>query len=110
MFFVEEEEVVEEEIHSAETMTNEGKGLSDDKEEYLKIIKPLFHDITKNMTQHLMKVFELMASQLGSKGVIGGSSSSQSEEKKTMGGNIFSRLRIHNKPRKFQKKINSYLP
>ena len=43
-------EIEEEEVHSAETMTNEGKGLSDDKEEYLKLIKPLFDYITKNMT------------------------------------------------------------
>ena len=30
-FFVEEEEVEEEEAHSAETMTNEGYGIHDDK-------------------------------------------------------------------------------
>ena len=99
--FVEEEEVEEEEGHSAETMTNEGKGLSDDKNEYLKLIKSLFDDITKNMTQQLMKGFELLASQLGSKGVIGDSSSSQSEENKTMSGHIFSSTRTHNRPHEF---------
>ena len=77
--FVEEEEVVEEEVHSTETMTNEGKGYIDhDKEEFIKIMKPLFDDITNKMTQQLIKGFELLASQFGSKGVIGDSSSSQS--------------------------------
>ena len=89
--FVEEEEVVEEEVHFVETMTNEEKGYTDhDKVEYIKIIKYLFDDITKNMNHHLMKGFELLASQLGSKGVIGDSNSLQSKEKKTMGGHIFS--------------------
>ena len=50
--FVEEEEVVEEEVHSTETMTNEGKGYTDhDKVEYIKLIQPLFDDITENMNQ-----------------------------------------------------------
>ena len=55
--FVEEEEVVEEEVHSIETMTNEGNGLHDDKnkEEYIKIMRPIFYDITKNMNHHLIK-------------------------------------------------------
>ena len=58
-------------------MTNEGKGYIDhDKEEYIKLMKPLFNEITKNMTQQLMKGFELLANQFGSKGVIANSSSS----------------------------------
>ena len=83
------EEVVEE-VHSVETMTNEGKGYTDhDKVEY---IQPLFDDITKNMNQQLMKGFELLVRQFGSKlGVIRDSSSSQSDENKTMGEHIFSR-------------------
>ena len=76
--FVEEEEEEEEEVHSAETMTNKGKVLLDDKEEYIKLIKPIFDGKSNNMTQHLMKGFELLASQFGSKGVIGDSNSSQS--------------------------------
>ena len=56
--FVDEEEVKEEEVHSAETMTNEGKGLCDDKDEYIKLVKHIFDDITNNMTQQLMKGFE----------------------------------------------------
>ena len=46
------EEVEEEEVHSAETMTNEGYGIKDDKnkEEYIKLMKPLFDEITNNMT------------------------------------------------------------
>jgi len=43
-----------------------------------------------DMTQHITKGFELMASQMGSKGIIGDSGSSQSAEKKTMGEHIFS--------------------
>ena len=89
--FVEEEEVEEEKVHLVKTMTNEGNGIPDDnnKKEYLKIMETLFYDITKNMTQQLMKGFELMAVQFGSKGVIGGSNSSQSEERKQWVG-IFS--------------------
>ena len=91
--FVEDEEVVEEEVHSPETMTNEGKGYTDhDKVEYIKLIQPIFDDITKNMNQQLMKWFNLLVSQFGSKlRVIGDSSSSQLEEKKTMDDHIFSR-------------------
>ena len=97
--FVEEEE----EVHFAETMTNEGKGLPDDKEEYIKLIKPLFDDITKNINQQLMKGFELLGSQFGSKlGLMGDSSSSHSEEKKIMGEQIFSRIGPHNRPHEFQ--------
>ena len=41
--FVEEEEVVEEEVHSTETMTNEGKGYTDhDKVEYIKFMLHIF--------------------------------------------------------------------
>ena len=55
------------------------------------------------MNQQLMKGFELLVSQFGSKlGVMGDSSSSQSEEKKTMGENIFSRKGRHNRPHEFQ--------
>ena len=65
--FVEGEEVVEEEVHSAENMTNKGKGYIDhDKVEYIKLIQPIFYDITKNLIQHLMKGFELLVSQFGS--------------------------------------------
>ena len=60
-------------------------------------MKPLFDDITKNMNEQLMKGFELLVSQFGSKlRVMGNSSSSHSEEKKTMGEHIFSRKRPHN--------------
>ena len=92
-----EEEVVEEQVHYAETMTNEGKGYTDDdKVEYIKLIQPIFYYITNNMNQQLMKGFKLLVSQFGSKwGVIGDSSSSQSAEKKTIGEHIFSRTRPH---------------
>ena len=43
-----------------------------------------------DMTQRTRKGFELMASQMVSKGIIGDSGSSQSAEKKTMGEHIFS--------------------
>ena len=49
-----------------------------------------------------MKGFELLASQFGSKGVIGDNSSSQSGENKTMGEHIFSRIGPHNRPHEFQ--------
>ena len=57
-----------------------------------------------NMNQQLMKGFELLASQFGSKlGLMGDSSSSHSEEKKTMGEQIFSRTRPHNRTYEFQR-------
>ena len=52
--FVGGEEVVEEEVHFAETMTSEGKGPTDhEKIEYIKLIQPIFYDITMNMNQIL---------------------------------------------------------
>ena len=42
-----------------------------------------------DMTQNISKGFELMASKMGSKGIIKDSGSSQSIEKKTMGEHIF---------------------
>ena len=85
-------------------MTSEGKGPTDHENlEYIKLIQPLFDDITKNMNQHLMKGLELLVSQFGSKlGVILDSSSSQLEEKKTRGEHIFSRTGPHNRPHEFQ--------
>ena len=98
--FVEEEEVVEEEVHSIETLTNKVKGYTDhDKVKCIKLIQPLFDDINKNMNHNLMKMFEFLVCQFGSKlGVIGDSSSSQLGENKTMGEHIFSRIGPHNRP------------
>ena len=56
-------------------MTRDEKGTSYDGEEHIKFMKPLFDDITKNMTHQLMKGFELMASQLRGKLEEGGSRS-----------------------------------
>ena len=50
------------------------------------------------MSQQITKGFELMASQMGSKGITGDSGSSKSAEKKTMGEHIFSETRTHNRP------------
>ena len=58
-----------------ETITRDEKGTSYDGEENIKIMKPLFDGITKNMTYHLIKGFKLMASQLRGKLVEGGSRS-----------------------------------
>ena len=56
------------------------------------------------MNQRLMKGFELLVSQFESKlGVMGDSSSSQSEEKKTMGEHILSRTGPHKWPHEFQR-------
>ena len=56
------------------------------------------------MNQNIMKGFKFLVSQFGSKlGVIGNISSSQSEEKKTMGEHIFSRTWTHNRPHEFQR-------
>ena len=102
--FVGGEEVVEEEVHFAETMTSEGKGPTDHENiEYIKLIQPLFDYITNKMNQQLMKGFKLLVSQFGSKlGLMGDSSSSHSEEKKTMGEKIFSRTGPHNRSHEFQ--------
>ena len=57
--FVGGEDVVEEEVHFAETMTSEGKGPTDhEKIEYIKLIQPIFYYITNNMNQHIIKGFE----------------------------------------------------
>ena len=65
-------------------------------------MKPIFYDIIKNMNHNLLKGFELLVIQFGSKlGLIGDSSSSQSEEKKTMGEHIFSRIGAHNRTHEF---------
>ena len=42
-----------------------------------------------------------MASQMGSKGIIRDSGSSQLAEMKTMGEHIFSQTRTHNRPHEF---------
>ena len=85
-------------------MTSEGKGPIDHENiEYIKLIKPLFYDITKNIKLHIMQGFELLVSQFGTKlRVIGDSNSSQSEETKTMGEHIFSRIGPHNRTHEFQ--------
>ena len=56
-------------------MTRDDKGTSYDDKEHIKIMKLLFYGINKNMTKHLMKGFELMASQLRGKLAEGGSRS-----------------------------------
>ena len=78
-------------------MAHEGEDYTKEKMEYLKLIKPMFEEISKYMTQHMVymtqqiaKGFELMANQMGSNGIIRDSGSSQSAEKKTMGEHIFS--------------------
>ena len=78
--FIGGEEVVEEEVHFAETMTSEGKGPTDHENiEYIKLIQPLFDEITNNMNQQLIKGLEFLVSQFGSKlGVMEDSNSSQS--------------------------------
>ena len=56
-------------------MTRDEKRTSYDGEENIRIMKILFDDITKNMTEHFMKGFKLMASQLRGKLAEGGSRS-----------------------------------
>ena len=74
-------------------MAHEGEDQNKEKMEYIQLIRPLFEEMNQNivvMSQQITKGFELMASQMGSKGIIGDSGSSQSTEKKTMGEKIFS--------------------
>ena len=79
--FVGGEEVVEEEVHFAKNMTSEGKGPTDHENmEYIKLIHPIFYDITKHMNQHLMKGFKLLVSKFRSKlGVMGDNNSLHSK-------------------------------
>ena len=58
-------------------MTRDEKGTSYDAEEHIKIMEPIFEDMTKN----LMKVFEFMDSQLRGKLPEGGSGSFHHGEK-----------------------------
>ena len=104
-----EEELEGKKVPLTKAMAHEGEDYTKEKMEYIKLIKPLFEEISKDMTQHMVyitqqieKGFELMASQMGSKGIIGDSGSSQSAEKKTMGENIISRTRPHNRPMNFR--------
>ena len=53
------------------------------------------------MTQQIEQGFELMASQMGNKLIIGDNGSSQSTKKKTMGEHIFSWTGPHNRPHEF---------
>ena len=92
-----EEELEEKKVPLTKAMAHKGEDYTKEKMEYIKIIKPLFEEISKDMTQHMVdmtqqitKGFELMASQMGSKGIIRDSGSSQSSEKKEMGEHIFS--------------------
>ena len=93
-------------------MTSKGKGATDHENmEYIRLIQTLFDDINNKMNQELMKGFKLLVSQFGSKlGVIGDSSSSQSEEKKIMGEHIFSRIGPHNRPHEFHRKPSPTTP
>ena len=54
------------------------------------------------MTKHLMKAFELLSIQLGSKSTRGSSSSTPHDEGKTNGETIFSKTEIHNRPHEFK--------
>ena len=51
-----------------------------------------------------------MASQMGSKGIMGDSGNSQLVEKKTMGENIFSRIGPYNRPHEFQRTLRPTTP
>ena len=104
-----EDELEEKNVPLTKAMAHEGEDYTKDKMEYLKLIKPMFEEISKDMTQnmvdmtqHIPKGFELMAIQMGSKGIIGDSGSSQSAKKKTMGEHILSRTGPHNRPHEFQ--------
>ena len=89
-------------------MAHEGEDYTKEKMEYLKLIKPMFEEISNEMTQNMVymtqqreKGFKLMASQMGRKGIIGDSGSSELVEKKTMGEHIFSQIGPHNRPHEF---------
>ena len=78
-----EEELEEKNVPLTKAMAHKGKDYTKEKMEYIKLIKPLFEEISKEMNQHMVdmtqqiaKGFELMASQMGSKGIIGDSGSS----------------------------------
>ena len=105
-----EEELEEKKVPLTKAMAHEGEDYTKEKMEYQKLIKPPFEEISKYMTQHMVdmtqqieKGFKLMASQMGSKGIIGDSGSSQLAEKKTMGEHIFSLTRPYNRPHEFHR-------
>ena len=81
-------------------MAHEGEDHNKEKMEYLQIIRNLFEEMNQNivfMSQQMTKGFELLASQMGSKGITWDSGSSILEEKKTMGEHIFSQKIPHNR-------------
>ena len=81
-------------------MAHEGEDHTKEKMEYLQLIRPLFEEMNQNivvMSQQITKGFELMASQMGSKGITRDSGGSKLVENKTMGEHIFSQTRPHNR-------------
>ena len=63
------------------TMAHEGEDHTKEKMEYIQIIIPLFEEMNQNivvMSQQITKGFELMANQMGSKGITRDSGSSKS--------------------------------
>ena len=94
-------------------MAHEGEDHTKEKREYLQLIIPLFEDMNQNivvMSQHITKGFELMASQMQSKRITGNSGSSKLAEKKTMGENIFSQKRPHNRPHELRSTLRPTAP
>ena len=72
-----EEELEEKKVPLTKSMAHKGEDYTKEKMEYRKLIKTLFKEIYKEMTQDMVymtqqiaKWFELMVSQMGSKGII----------------------------------------
>ena len=80
--------------------------MDDKEEEFKSLMKPYFDDITK----HLMKGIEWLASELGGKLAAGSSNSSHHEEKKTYRETIFSKTQDHNKPNEFKNNTIPTIP
>ena len=75
-----------------------GEEVMDDHEEFKTLMKSYFND----MTMYIMQGFEFMAIQLGGKLVVGGSSSSHHEGKKTYWENVTSKTGAQNRPHEFK--------
>ena len=92
----------EEELESVDGRFHEER---DEKDEFRNFVKNMMRglqDISTNIIQSGQETREFLAKQLGVKDGEGSSIGSQYEERKVMGGSVFSKTRPHNRPLEFR--------
>ena len=92
----------EEEVESVDGRFHEER---DEKDEFRNFVKNMMRglqDISTNIIQSGQETREFLAKQLGVKDGEGSSIGSQYEERKVMGGSVFSKTGPHNRPLEFK--------